>query len=169
MKKAEAEAISKKYSRAIKCALGLNDWNITVNFRKCGLDEDRSSGTEFDGQCAADERYKFATITINHKSHATVEDLLDTIIHEHIHILHAVFGLFRSAVSHAGPTHNDPHWLACIDVWMYCSEQFVARIEDMIKFGMGFRTSQEFADSALARYESTWGLGHGGRTLERVD
>lgn len=104
-----------------KYLLGIEEWKIKFRYTKL---EDGGMG-----ECRADPVYRKATIVFDLAEHKDKKDLLDTLRHEMLHIVHAEFEHFRDQAreyfSPAVATTLD-------DVYMIGAEACVRKLEGLL-------------------------------------
>ena len=77
------KAIAKKFIERWKYLLSLEEWDI--QFRHVKLED----GTL--GECGCEPAHKSATINIDIAKHKSIDEVLATVRHELIHLVHAHF------------------------------------------------------------------------------
>ncbi len=89
MSKAEVRAIVDENIRDLRNALQLNEWTVDIDY-----------DANIDGRatCAADPMRFTARIVLNPGQLKNEKDVLDTLLHELLHIYHCEFDLYREAV-----------------------------------------------------------------------
>jgi len=114
--------ITKKLVNRWKYLLGIEEWDIKFRYSK--LEEDTM------GVCMADPQYKKATIIVDIAEHKNNEELLDTIRHEMLHIIHAEFELYREMIK----DHVGANTLTTMDtVFELGAETVVRRLEGLLR------------------------------------
>lgn len=111
--------------KQMRWALQLQDWNIDVT---CGPLEANCGGT-----CKSDPKRQRACIEINPAAHEDEVDVVTTLRHELLHVLHADFETYRKAVSQLvdSSTFN-----AIDEFFSHAAESLVARLERMLDHGL---------------------------------
>lgn len=83
----DVKAIVEPADKLMRDALGLSDWTVTVTYER---DEDRM------GSCSTMTSYQKATINIDPSHHDDEDEVLDTLRHELLHIVHDEFTILRT-------------------------------------------------------------------------
>jgi len=126
----ELEVARKEVNRVIRhlrWAMQLQDWKIDVEYRK--LDD----GVK--GQVYSKPRYQTARICLDPVEAEDVDDLLITLRHEMLHILHSEFEVVRDAAHDLCQSNREK---ALLDgAWIESSERCVVMLERMIDVGLG--------------------------------
>ena len=122
MKESQAiKAVSKKFIEHWKYLLSLEEWDISV--RNVKLEDGKL------GECGCEPAHKSATINIDVSKHKTIEELLETVRHEFIHLVHAHFESYRNSVTKIlAPNVRD----ATDDIYAIGAEDVVLKIEHLL-------------------------------------
>jgi hypothetical protein len=96
MDRSTVERVSIKHLPALRCRLGLGQWQIGL-----GYDSTLGNGGEgiTRGECSRLLDYQCAHITLNPDVFADQEEVLATLRHELLHLVLAPFDLYTSAVA----------------------------------------------------------------------
>jgi len=126
MDKSEIRAILNETLRPMRAALSLNDWY--VDFKLESMDG------SYVAECVADPNYTRARLTFDHDAYKNEADLLESLLHEYLHVMLARFELYRKAVR---PLIEDENvWASLEEVFVNASEESVRRIEDLLRHGL---------------------------------
>jgi len=122
MKEAEAiKAVTAKWVNHWKFLLGIDDWDVVFRYAKL------EDGTL--GECGVEAVHKSAGITVDIEKHKNKQELLETIRHELIHIMHAEFELYRNAtIKYLTPNMID----MADDIYSIGAEGLVLKVEHML-------------------------------------
>lgn len=123
MDQAKAQkALTPKIINRWKYLLGLDDWDITF---KCVKLEDGTFG-----ECGVEPAHKSASINIDVEKHKDATELLETVRHELLHIVHALFDSYRSSVIKSlAPNVVD----VTDDIYILAAEDVVTKLENLLK------------------------------------
>lgn len=146
MDRTEAKAIIEKHARFMQWDMQLQKWEIEISL-------DVIDGGDR-AECAADNSYTRALITIDYTKADTEADLLASLRHELIHVLHAPFETFRRAVRQLVDDENA--WHAVDHVYEAAAEQTRSAIENMLRLGYGIKPGRrdEYVAPVVNPYES---------------
>lgn len=97
MERAEVKTIVEAALPIFQSRLGLDHWTIKVDY---DLRSDEPGLTTY-GWVHCLEEYETARIRINPEAHVDEPQLLDTLQHELLHVVHSSFDLYREAVKSA--------------------------------------------------------------------
>lgn len=136
----EAKKVVLKRMPALLRALGLGWWRVDVVWRK--LDE----GTK--GECHMHPRYRRATIELDETEHDDADDLLHTLRHEALHVLHAEFAPLLDVARNLANTDEGRRLVAC--QWAESVERGVSALE--VAFDcLGLRTVDDVIAASKGR------------------
>lgn len=123
MKESKAiKAVTAKFINRWKYLLSIEDWDIT--FKHVKLED----GTL--GECGCEPAHKSANINVDIGKHKDVNELLATVRHEMIHLVHAHFESYRNSVcKYLSPTLSD----VADDIYSIGAEDVVLKIEHLLK------------------------------------
>jgi hypothetical protein len=110
----KARAIVRRHWRRIGRSLGLEGWEIRLFFGQPEQADQVAS-------CDADPSYQVATITLDPARAESEEDLLDSLLHELAHVVHAPFELFWRLALVDVP--DGPRREQLKELWLHCCEQ----------------------------------------------
>lgn len=100
--------------------LNLQDWNIQFLFDAC-------DNTHWAAQCEQDPAYKIARVTINPGLHETEEEVINSLVHELMHIVLApVEGVHM--IDLAGYDEDSPEFRRSHEQWRQACEQLVCSL-----------------------------------------
>jgi len=116
----KAKAIVKEAAKPMKMALGLHDWKLEIEWRHL-------EGVM--AKCRALPAERMACIEFDNDAHGTKKDLLETLLHELLHCVHAHTGLLRHGVrQHL----TEECWETYEDLHIYVIECIVRSLEEML-------------------------------------
>lgn len=81
-----AKAVIDPAVRPMRHALGLNNWRVDIEYGVLG---------ERLGECVVNATYQRGTVTIDPAQHESEDELLDTLRHELLHLIHGDFETCR--------------------------------------------------------------------------
>jgi hypothetical protein len=125
MDKSQAEKLVDEHILPLIEAMGLKDWKIRVDQCPTAPSAGDSSGTA--GACSTNVDYKFATIAINPELMETSQDLVETLVHELIHIVLSPFTVAWNALEPVLDQHPDAKAVVT-PVWTHAEERAVANV-----------------------------------------
>jgi len=124
MDKTTAQKIVKAQSPRYIKLFHLNDWKVTFKYNWIGEEGDLTFGT-----CTTDPSYKHATIVINPELLEDEIELVKTLRHELIHVLHSSFDIYRDTVQ---KLVSSKEFDALDTVFHYACEDAVMFIENIL-------------------------------------
>lgn len=125
MDKSEMRRVLNDALRPMRTALSLNEW--FVNLRVTHLDKSCA-------QCLADPDYSRATLSFDVEDFDGEKDLLESLLHELLHVMISEFEVYRKAVRPL--VDSDAGWAAIEEVYIHACEVTVRRLEDMLTHGV---------------------------------
>jgi hypothetical protein len=100
-------------------AFGVPHWKIRVVYGPCEQDH-------WQAECLRQVNYNFAEITINPHKHSDEAEVIESLEHELMHVVHSPFDLFYEV---ALQFVNDKDALDALSrTWSYCTEQTVVNL-----------------------------------------
>jgi len=130
MDESKARKLVNKYIKGIRNGLQLWQWEINITYMH---QEDALAELKIDAE------YKKANIRINHDDHETEADLLRTLFHELLHIMHADFELYRDQV---WETVSKRQAEVLDKSYTYACEKTVGRLLAIFEHGLGYDIKQ---------------------------
>jgi len=123
MKESDAvKAVTSKFIDRWKYLLSIEEWDIQLRY--INLED----GTL--GECSVEPAHKAAVVLIDVGKHKNKNQLLDTIRHEMIHIVHAHFESYRASISkYLLPSVAD----VADDIFFIGAEDTVLKVEHLLK------------------------------------
>lgn len=126
MDRSEMRALLDDSLRPMRAALNLNDW-----FMRSKL---ASMEDGFVAECVADPNYSTAKLTFDVNGFENPSVLLDSLLHEMLHVMTAKFELYRKAIRPLIDDHKV--WMSLEEVYTHACEDTVRRLEDMLRHGL---------------------------------
>lgn len=123
MKETQAiKAVTKAFIDRWKFLLSIEEWDIVIKNTKL------EDGTL--GECGCEPAHKSASINVDISKHKSVEEVLLTVRHEMIHLVHAHFESYRNSVSkYLASNVSD----VSDDIYSIGAEDVVLKIEHLIE------------------------------------
>lgn len=128
-----------KALRRFRAALGLNDWDINIEWARIRPPMYGEPGCDALGMCSADPSRRRATITLDHDLHESRDELLNTLLHELLHVLHADYELVRRQLL---PLLSDRETQIAEHAFDHAAERLVGGLERMLCHGIGLDASK---------------------------
>lgn len=134
VKASEARAIVDEHLPWLRWALCLQDWRIEVDY---GLvDKESPAGVRFCAVTRCDNAYRKAYVTINEEMVDDEDDLLETLRHELLHVVHADFELYRATMIQQARDREQAEGLD-LELFTHACERLVGNIERILDHGLG--------------------------------
>lgn len=127
MDRSEIRAVLNRSLRPMRAVLSLSDWHVDFVLESM-------EGT-FIAECVADPNYSKARLTFDHDGYKREADVLESLLHEYLHVVLARYELYRKAVRPL--IEDDNAWASLEEVYVNASEDTVRRLEDMLRHGLG--------------------------------
>lgn len=129
MDQSKVETIVNRYVGRYRSALGLQGWNLKLYYSPLADNEDQS----FKAQATINAAHHSAAITIDPGAAESEEDVLTSLRHELLHLVHGYFDAYRKAVL----PHLSPRVQSSTDeIWDLASEHTVLMLEMMLDHGL---------------------------------
>jgi len=126
MDKSDAREVINNALRPMRAALALNDWYVDFCFE--------SMEGKVSAECVANPDYVRARFIFDHDKYDSVSDLLDSMLHEFMHVALSEYELYRKACR---PLVNDEKaWASLDEVYVHACETTVHRLENMLLHGV---------------------------------
>lgn len=127
MDKSEIREVLNESLRPMRAALNLSDWYVDFKLE--------SMEGSYIAECVADPNYSRVRLTFDHDAYKNATDLLESLLHEYLHVMLARYELYRKAVRPL--IDEESVWMSLEEVFINASEESVRRIEDLLRHGVG--------------------------------
>ena len=143
MDRSEVKKIVEDHFKFMKWDMQLQKWEIEVSF---------DANDDSKAICSAEPNYHRAYINIDPSRHESAEDVVESLKHEMIHVLHCPFETYRKAVAH----HLDEESFDALDeVFVMASEHTRSNIDNMLRHGykLSVGRQEEVYDETVSPYD----------------
>lgn len=133
MNQRQAKRLFKKHLPHLRWAMQLQDWDVTAVWGPMEPVDGASRWSPI-AVCTTDPKYRRATIELDHNQLESEQHLLEVLLHELAHVIHADLQTYRRCVME----HVSGKAFEALDiVYQHTVERIVWNIEQMLKNGLG--------------------------------
>lgn len=134
MKRKKLKKIVNKHIDFMLWDMQLNDWDIAVEYGNASVGLREREGGGYAACVSMQPEYEKALITLDPDYHHSEKDVLESLRHELIHLLHSDFALYRDTVGEF-IERDSAAWSACDLAYQTACEKTALRIERMLDHG----------------------------------
>lgn len=151
--KDEVKQYITSFGVTVRDRLGLQDWDVHYQFHQPKMDDNEAIG-----MCRPSWTYRRAVITIRPEGHDTIDELAQTLLHEHAHIIHGEFELTRQMM--ANVARDDSQEFNLYDLtYQRAAESVVKHIESIVTWGFGLTPRQFVEGVVVETTDEKWSAG----------